>query len=385
MDRLAFSLLLALCWVLDIHGQQAACFGSVGSGFGAVPTINGNASNLYTASVGQPVSISYTWAYSDVTYAAFTGGTCGDCHSCCVQILTIGVAGIGNNCGGFTSTCGSCAGNTYTSTLSYAFTPSQPGCYKLFRSADPVLTCRTWTNITNIPAPDVYIGAIFIPGAALPPPPSPSPAPSLAHSPPPPPAFLPSPSPSHLMPPPPLPASPSSHSPLPPPLPTFMTTPPPPPPPPPFPLLRPLHPSPPPSPLVTPLPFTHTSGFIALIVIVAALALALLCGFAFWLFRRWRRSAQASKEPLTEQEMIDMLRARGLARLQQRDWRAAHQQPVAPEAPAAWRHTQQFAPAYEPSAPSLRPLRQERLQSPGEPARFRPPVHDDQRQRDLPL
>ena len=169
----------------------------------------------------------------------------------------------------------------------------------------------------------------------------------------------------------PLPASPSSHSPLPPPLPSFITTPPPPPPPPPIPLSL-IHPSSPySSPLVTPPPFTHTSGFIALIVIVAALALALLCGLALWLFRRWRRSALASKEPLTEQEIIDMLRARGLARLQQRDWRAAHQQPVAPEAPA-WRHTQQFAPAYEPSAPSLMPVRHERLQSPGESARFRP-------------
>jgi hypothetical protein len=135
-------------------------------------------------------------------------------------------------------------------------------------------------------------------------------------------------------------------SPISPPLPP---QPPPPPPPPPFPLLRWSRPPPSPAALVVPIPFTRTPGFIAMVVILAAFALTLFCCLGTWLWRR--QSSAAPKGPLTEDDVIEALRLKGLSRMEQRDWRQHQSQSQhEPPPPRAW-HQQQYAPsAYHPPA-----------------------------------
>ena len=179
-----------------------------------------------------------------------------------------------------------------------------------------------------------------------PPPPSPRPSPPPSPSPPP----LPPAPPGGYSPPPPRPPSPtSSASPLPP---NPSSSPPPPPPLPPFPLSRASRPPPSPAALVVPVPFTRTPGFIAMIVILAAFALALLCCLGIWLWRRQSSVAWggAPKGPLTEDEAIEALRLKGLARKEQRDWRQHQSQAQYEPPPRSRQLEQQYAPAYAPQA-----------------------------------
>ena len=198
----------------------------------------------------------------------------------------------------------------------------------------------------NSPPPPSVMQAspppVLTPQLTAPPASAPSPPPYFLASPPAsffsPPGLVPSAPPGGFRPPPPLPfgtsssVSPGPQQPLPFNTPPHISSALPPSP-------RVFRPSPPsfPSPLLLVVPFTRNPGFIAGIVVLGLLALALLCCLALWFHRRDPKDSNVS---LTDEEVIEQLRARGLVRQQERDWRALPSYPL-PQT-RVWQLEQQY-------------------------------------------
>ena len=176
------------------HGQTpgiitpSACFATAATpppGSAAI-SLNGKFTSALSSQIGVPVSAAYTWSYSDLSYSAFcanntvdqrSGTYCYSCDGCCIWALSIGLYGVGNNCGvrrrwpppptrkvtfatslpyiPFTELsplppmyqssaimCGFCSPSiSLTATLTYNLVPVVPGCYQLFRVASPMQQC----------------------------------------------------------------------------------------------------------------------------------------------------------------------------------------------------------------------------------------------------
>ena len=85
----------------------------------------------------------------------------------------------------------------------------------------------------------------------------------------------------------------------------------------------------------------RTIGFIVMIALLAACCLACL---AFLLLARMRRNKKLIQEPLTDDEIVEALRARGLSRMEERDWRQLGSPPQRAYAPSTLWQPPDFNP-----------------------------------------